>query len=111
MHDQGFLCFCIGTALDIERCDLNIKDNHSNHHTELFGEERLIVRRGQPFSIALHLSPSSKEFKVGKTNFMFDVETGTHLLQPYTQFFYIDLYQFYTAIYICFCRSITRKRI
>ncbi|XP_043987857.1 protein-glutamine gamma-glutamyltransferase 2-like isoform X4 [Gambusia affinis] len=64
------------TALDIERCDLNIKDNHSNHHTELFGEERLIVRRGQPFSIALHLSPSSKEFKVGKTNFMFDVETG-----------------------------------
>ncbi|XP_043987829.1 protein-glutamine gamma-glutamyltransferase 2-like isoform X2 [Gambusia affinis] len=65
-----------GTALDIERCDLNIKDNHSNHHTELFGEERLIVRRGQPFSIALHLSPSSKEFKVGKTNFMFDVETG-----------------------------------
>uniref|UniRef100_A0A3B3UKE7 Protein-glutamine gamma-glutamyltransferase 2 n=1 Tax=Poecilia latipinna TaxID=48699 RepID=A0A3B3UKE7_9TELE len=79
MRDQDFLCFCIGTALDIERCDLNIKGNHSNHHTELFGEKRLVVRRGQPFSIVLHLSSSSKEFKVGETNFMFDVETGTPL--------------------------------
>uniref|UniRef100_A0A3B3VPP9 Protein-glutamine gamma-glutamyltransferase 2 n=1 Tax=Poecilia latipinna TaxID=48699 RepID=A0A3B3VPP9_9TELE len=66
-------------SLDIERCDLNIKGNHSNHHTELFGEKRLVVRRGQPFSIVLHLSSSSKEFKVGETNFMFDVETGTPL--------------------------------
>uniref|UniRef100_A0A3P9Q025 Protein-glutamine gamma-glutamyltransferase 2 n=1 Tax=Poecilia reticulata TaxID=8081 RepID=A0A3P9Q025_POERE len=66
----------IGTALDIERCDLNIKGNHSNHHTDLFGQECLVVRRGQPFSIVLHLSSSSKEFKVGKTNFVFDVETG-----------------------------------
>uniref|UniRef100_A0A8C7XUF9 Transglutaminase N-terminal domain-containing protein n=1 Tax=Oryzias sinensis TaxID=183150 RepID=A0A8C7XUF9_9TELE len=30
--------------------------NNSSHHTELFGDERLIVRRGQPFSITLHLS-------------------------------------------------------
>uniref|UniRef100_A0A3B3XB94 Protein-glutamine gamma-glutamyltransferase 2 n=1 Tax=Poecilia mexicana TaxID=48701 RepID=A0A3B3XB94_9TELE len=79
MRDQDFLCFCIGTALDIERCDLNIKGNHSNHHTELFGEKRLVVRRGQPFSIVLHLTSSNKEFKVGETNFMFDVETGTPL--------------------------------
>ncbi|XP_008411741.1 protein-glutamine gamma-glutamyltransferase 2-like [Poecilia reticulata] len=67
---------CYRTALDIERCDLNIKGNHSNHHTDLFGQECLVVRRGQPFSIVLHLSSSSKEFKVGKTNFVFDVETG-----------------------------------
>ncbi|KAK5599963.1 hypothetical protein CRENBAI_012992 [Crenichthys baileyi] len=64
------------TALDIEGCDLNIKSNNSSHHTELYGEERLIVRRGQPFSIVLDLSPSSKEFKVGETNFMFIIETG-----------------------------------
>uniref|UniRef100_A0A8C5GCG5 Protein-glutamine gamma-glutamyltransferase 2 n=1 Tax=Gouania willdenowi TaxID=441366 RepID=A0A8C5GCG5_GOUWI len=37
--------------------------NHSNHHTEQFGEDRLIVRRGHPFSITLLLSPDSKEFK------------------------------------------------
>uniref|UniRef100_A0A3P9Q0D1 Protein-glutamine gamma-glutamyltransferase 2 n=1 Tax=Poecilia reticulata TaxID=8081 RepID=A0A3P9Q0D1_POERE len=45
--------------LDIERCDLNIKGNHSNHHTDLFGQECLVVRRGQPFSIVLHLSSST----------------------------------------------------
>ncbi|MED6263256.1 hypothetical protein CHARACLAT_002610 [Characodon lateralis] len=31
----------------IEGCDLNIKSNNSSHHTELYGEERLIVRRAQ----------------------------------------------------------------
>uniref|UniRef100_A0A8D3CMP1 Protein-glutamine gamma-glutamyltransferase 2 n=1 Tax=Scophthalmus maximus TaxID=52904 RepID=A0A8D3CMP1_SCOMX len=39
------------------RCDLNIKHNSSSHHTELNGEERLIVRRGKPFIIVLHLKP------------------------------------------------------
>uniref|UniRef100_A0A3Q2FDE6 Protein-glutamine gamma-glutamyltransferase 2 n=1 Tax=Cyprinodon variegatus TaxID=28743 RepID=A0A3Q2FDE6_CYPVA len=50
--------FLVEKVLDIQRCDLNIKSNSSSHHTELYGEERLIVRRGQPFSIVLHLSPS-----------------------------------------------------
>uniref|UniRef100_A0A146ZQM5 Protein-glutamine gamma-glutamyltransferase 2 n=1 Tax=Fundulus heteroclitus TaxID=8078 RepID=A0A146ZQM5_FUNHE len=63
-------------ALDIERCNLNIKSNNSSHHTEPFGGERLIVRRGQPFSILLHLSPSSRELKVGEKNLTFVVETG-----------------------------------
>ncbi|KAM4563545.1 protein-glutamine gamma-glutamyltransferase 2-like [Odontesthes bonariensis] len=63
-------------VLDIERCDLNIKSNSSSHHTELYGEERLIVRRGQPFSVILHLSPGSKEFRLGETSFTFIVETG-----------------------------------
>ncbi|KAM9856201.1 protein-glutamine gamma-glutamyltransferase 2-like [Aulostomus maculatus] len=60
-------------ALSIERCDLNIKVNNSSHHTEPCGEERLIVRRGQPFIIILHLSPGSKEFSQSCT---FIVETG-----------------------------------
>lgn len=60
----------------IERCDLNIKSNNSSHHTELYAVERLIVRRGQPFSVILHLSPVSKEFKVDETSFTFIVETG-----------------------------------
>uniref|UniRef100_A0A3B4ZQP2 Protein-glutamine gamma-glutamyltransferase 2 n=1 Tax=Stegastes partitus TaxID=144197 RepID=A0A3B4ZQP2_9TELE len=63
-------------VLEIERCDLDVKSNSRNHHTELYGEERLIVRRGQPFSVILHLSPGSKEFKPGETSFTLIVETG-----------------------------------
>lgn len=64
------------TALDIERCDLDIKSNGSNHHTDLYGEKRLIVRRGQPFNIILQMKPGSREFKLGETSFMLIVETG-----------------------------------
>uniref|UniRef100_A0A8C4GNF3 Protein-glutamine gamma-glutamyltransferase 2 n=1 Tax=Dicentrarchus labrax TaxID=13489 RepID=A0A8C4GNF3_DICLA len=63
-------------VLDIERCDLDIKSNSSSHHTELYGEERLIVRRGQPFNIILHLKTGSKEFTPGETSFTLIVETG-----------------------------------
>nr|XP_046251978.1 protein-glutamine gamma-glutamyltransferase 2-like [Scatophagus argus] len=61
---------------DIERCDLDIKNNSSSHRTDLYGAERLIVRRGQPFSIILHLKPGSREFKLGETSFTLIVETG-----------------------------------
>lgn len=63
-------------VLDIERYDLNIKSNNSSHHTELCGEERLIVRRGQPFNVSLHLKAESKEFKPSETSFTLTVETG-----------------------------------
>ncbi|KAK9515555.1 hypothetical protein VZT92_026191 [Zoarces viviparus] len=63
-------------ALDIEHCDLDIKSNSSSHHTDLCGEQRLIVRRGQPFKIILHLKPGSKGSKPGETSFTFIVETG-----------------------------------
>ncbi|XP_076596960.1 protein-glutamine gamma-glutamyltransferase 2-like [Chaetodon auriga] len=63
-------------VLDIEHCDLDIKSNSSSHHTELYGEERLIVRRGQPFNVILHLKPGSRDFKQGETSFTLIVETG-----------------------------------
>lgn len=63
-------------VLDIERCDLNIKSNGGSHHTEPYGEERLIVRRGQPFTITLHLKPGSQQFKPGQTSFTLIAETG-----------------------------------
>ncbi|XP_028265656.1 protein-glutamine gamma-glutamyltransferase 2-like isoform X2 [Parambassis ranga] len=63
-------------VFDIERCDLNIKSNSSSHHTDLYGEERLIVRRGQPFNVTLHPSAGSKDFKLGETSLKFIVETG-----------------------------------
>ncbi|XP_029995453.1 protein-glutamine gamma-glutamyltransferase 2-like [Sphaeramia orbicularis] len=63
-------------VLDIERCDLNISTNKSSHHTDLFGDDILIVRRGQNFTVTLHLKPGSKEFKQGETKFTLIVETG-----------------------------------
>lgn len=69
-------CASVLAVVEVESCDLDIKNNSRSHHTELFGEERLIVRRGQPFNIVLHLKPSSKEFKANETRFTFIVETG-----------------------------------
>uniref|UniRef100_UPI003AACCF21 protein-glutamine gamma-glutamyltransferase 2-like n=1 Tax=Centroberyx gerrardi TaxID=166262 RepID=UPI003AACCF21 len=63
-------------VLEIKCCDLEIKSNNSSHHTELNGEERLIVRRGQPFSVTLHLKPGSQQFTPEKTSFTLTVETG-----------------------------------
>ncbi|XP_056897764.1 protein-glutamine gamma-glutamyltransferase 2-like [Takifugu flavidus] len=56
---------------NMESCDPNIKSNNSNHHTDRYGDQRLVVRRGQPFSVLLHTKP---DFKLSKTSFI--VETG-----------------------------------
>ncbi|XP_049608683.1 protein-glutamine gamma-glutamyltransferase 2-like [Syngnathus scovelli] len=60
-------------VLAIERCDLNIKDNKSSHRTELFADERLIVRRGQAFTIFVYLKHGSMTLK---ENVNFIVHTG-----------------------------------
>uniref|UniRef100_A0A8C5F8D2 Protein-glutamine gamma-glutamyltransferase 2 n=1 Tax=Gadus morhua TaxID=8049 RepID=A0A8C5F8D2_GADMO len=64
-------------VLEFERCDLDIKSNKRSHHTEQNGEDRLIVRRGQPFSLVLHLKAGSPEFNPEETSFTLIVETGT----------------------------------
>lgn len=61
----------------MESCDLNIKSNNSDHRADLYGEERLIVRRGQPFHILLHLKAGSTGFQLRGTSF--SVETGEPL--------------------------------
>ncbi|CAL8259508.1 unnamed protein product [Gadus morhua 'NCC'] len=66
-------------VLEFERCDLDIKSNKRSHHTEQNGEDRLIVRRGQPFSLVLHLKAGSPEFNPEETSFTLIVETGTLL--------------------------------
>ncbi|KAJ3587142.1 hypothetical protein NHX12_013532 [Muraenolepis orangiensis] len=63
-------------GLEIERCDLEIKSNNRSHRTELNGQERLIVRRGQAFSVTLHLKPSSTAFNPKETDVTLIVETG-----------------------------------
>ncbi|XP_017578504.2 protein-glutamine gamma-glutamyltransferase 2-like [Pygocentrus nattereri] len=46
-------------VLEIDRVDLACAVNNAEHHTELNGATRLIVRRGQPFTINLHLQPGT----------------------------------------------------
>ncbi|XP_067095240.1 protein-glutamine gamma-glutamyltransferase 2a isoform X1 [Osmerus mordax] len=47
-------------AGEIEHCDLQCHTNNTDHHTELNGVDRLLVRRGQPFSLTLQLRPGSQ---------------------------------------------------
>uniref|UniRef100_A0A8C5GUY3 Protein-glutamine gamma-glutamyltransferase 2 n=1 Tax=Gouania willdenowi TaxID=441366 RepID=A0A8C5GUY3_GOUWI len=44
----------VSKALDIDRWNLECEFNNSDHRTELNGTDRLIVRRGQPFTISLY---------------------------------------------------------
>ncbi|XP_058848142.1 protein-glutamine gamma-glutamyltransferase 2-like [Acipenser ruthenus] len=66
-------------ALDIERCELECEINNFGHRTYLNGRDRLIVRRGQPFTITLHLR--SGQFQPGMTTFSFVAETGPSLCE------------------------------
>ncbi|XP_051833134.1 protein 4.2 [Antechinus flavipes] len=45
----------MGQALSIKSCDLQVAKNNEEHHTNKISSSRLIVRRGQPFTIILHL--------------------------------------------------------
>lgn len=76
IHMRSDLSFHFYTVLDIERCDLDIKNNSRSHHTDLCGEERLIVRRGQPFNVILHLKACCSEVKPSEASFTLIVETG-----------------------------------
>ncbi|XP_051946946.1 protein-glutamine gamma-glutamyltransferase 2-like [Xyrauchen texanus] len=61
-------------ALQIERIDLACEVNNTDHRTQLNSMDRLMVRRGQPFTITLHLQPGP-HFQNG-ANVNFIVQTG-----------------------------------
>ncbi|XP_061113163.1 protein-glutamine gamma-glutamyltransferase 2-like [Conger conger] len=61
-------------VLDIGSCDLEFKYNNEEHHTDLNGVDRLIVRRGQPFTLTLHLQ--SGTFQPAAGTFQLIAETG-----------------------------------
>lgn len=67
------------TALHLDHYDLNIGKNNTSHHTELFGEEQLIVRRGEPFNITLHVKTDSGRFALDDNSFFLIAETGMPL--------------------------------
>lgn len=76
MHFSKTTCFLSlpFTVMEIERIDLACEENNTKHHTLLNGVDRLIVRRGQPFTITLHLRPGT-HFQNG-ANINFIAKTG-----------------------------------
>lgn len=44
----------MGQGLGIKSCDFQAARNNAEHHTNDISSQRLIVRRGQPFTISLH---------------------------------------------------------
>ncbi|KAK7129384.1 hypothetical protein R3I94_017557 [Phoxinus phoxinus] len=61
-------------VVEIERINLACEENNTDHHTLLNGVDRLIVRRGQPFTITLHLKPGTHFQNGADINFI--AETG-----------------------------------
>ncbi|NXG51635.1 EPB42 protein, partial [Psilopogon haemacephalus] len=66
------------TGLSIKKCDLKITTNNSNHHTEEISTERLILRRGQPFTITLHFSSPVHSYLQQLKKASLTVQTGPH---------------------------------
>ncbi|KAI5628443.1 protein-glutamine gamma-glutamyltransferase 2, partial [Silurus asotus] len=69
------------SALDIGTWNLECEFNNTSHRTELNGTDRLIVRRGQPFSITLNLRSGSYEPGVHQLHFV--AETGPDPVDQY----------------------------
>uniref|UniRef100_A0A8C4XKK4 Erythrocyte membrane protein band 4.2 n=1 Tax=Falco tinnunculus TaxID=100819 RepID=A0A8C4XKK4_FALTI len=65
-------------SLRIRKCDFKITMNNNNHHTEEISTERLMVRRGQPFTITVVFSaPIFKYLQLLKKTFL-TVQTVSH---------------------------------
>ncbi|NXF09014.1 EPB42 protein, partial [Smithornis capensis] len=66
------------TGLSVKKCNFNISINNKNHHTEEISTERLIVRRGQPFTVTLNFSaPVHNYLQQMKRTFLI-AQTGRH---------------------------------
>ncbi|XP_017335411.1 protein-glutamine gamma-glutamyltransferase 2 isoform X1 [Ictalurus punctatus] len=68
-------------ALDIGTWDLECEFNNTTHRTELNGTDRLIVRRGQPFTIKLNLRSGS--YEPGVHQLHITAETGPEPVEQY----------------------------
>ncbi|KAF7245107.1 Protein-glutamine gamma-glutamyltransferase 2, partial [Varanus komodoensis] len=61
-------------ALRVESVDLNCAQNCTNHNTQFFSDQKLIVRRGQTFGFYVHFQ--NREWNDEKDKITFTVETG-----------------------------------
>ncbi|NXS09273.1 EPB42 protein, partial [Neodrepanis coruscans] len=70
------------TGLSIKKSDFHIPVNNKNHHTEEISTERLIVRRGQPFTVTVNFSaPIHNYLQQMKRTFLI-AQTGRHPTAP-----------------------------
>uniref|UniRef100_A0A7M4EL87 Protein-glutamine gamma-glutamyltransferase 2 n=1 Tax=Crocodylus porosus TaxID=8502 RepID=A0A7M4EL87_CROPO len=60
--------------LVLETCDLQQESNGAMHRTEEMGSQRLVVRRGQPFTIMLHFA--GRGYEDGVDTLALNVQTG-----------------------------------
>ncbi|NXI02440.1 EPB42 protein, partial [Pachycephala philippinensis] len=60
------------------KCDFMIPENNKNHHTEEMSTERLIVRRGQPFTITVSFSAPIHNYLKQMKRTSLIVQTGSH---------------------------------
>ncbi|XP_069567312.1 protein-glutamine gamma-glutamyltransferase 2 [Brachyistius frenatus] len=68
-------------ALDVDRWNLECQFNNTDHRTDLNGVDRLIVRRGQPFTISLYLRSGS--YQPGVSSLDCVAETGPQPSEQY----------------------------
>ncbi|NXD84434.1 EPB42 protein, partial [Halcyon senegalensis] len=66
------------TGLSIKKCDFKITMNNNNHHTEEISKERLMVRRGQPFTITVSFSTPVHSYRQQLKRTFLTVQTGSH---------------------------------
>ncbi|NWW85132.1 EPB42 protein, partial [Rhynochetos jubatus] len=67
------------TGLSVKKCDFKIPMNNRNHRTEEISTERLMVRRGQPFTITVSFSaPMHDHLQQLKRSFLISLATGPH---------------------------------
>uniref|UniRef100_A0A8C6SUI2 Protein-glutamine gamma-glutamyltransferase 2 n=1 Tax=Neogobius melanostomus TaxID=47308 RepID=A0A8C6SUI2_9GOBI len=71
----------MASALSIDRVSLECEFNNMDHRTDLNGVDRLIVRRGQPFSISLYLR--SGGYQPGASSLTCVAETGPQPVEQY----------------------------
>ncbi|NXV83049.1 EPB42 protein, partial [Atlantisia rogersi] len=70
------------TGLSFKKCNLRITMNNNNHHTQEISTERLVVRRGQPFTITVSFSaPLHSYLKQLKRTFLI-AQTGQNPSKP-----------------------------
>ncbi|NXH20912.1 EPB42 protein, partial [Bucco capensis] len=65
-------------GLSIKKCDFKITMNNNNHHTEEISTERLIVRRGQPFTITVSFSAPIHDCLQQLKRTSLIIQTGSH---------------------------------
>ncbi|NXC15562.1 EPB42 protein, partial [Corythaeola cristata] len=66
------------TGLSIKKCDFKITMNNNNHHTAEISTERLMVRRGQPFTITVSFSAPIHSYLQQLKTTVLIVQTGSH---------------------------------